>query len=363
MTAQQDRQHMRHALALGRRGMGQVWPNPAVGCVIVNHGRIVGRGWTAEGGRPHAEVRALTEAGAAARGATVYVTLEPCAHTGQTPPCAQALIDAAVGRVVIACRDPDPRVDGGGIAMLKAAGIDVDMGVGEAEATQDHAGFFSRIMHNQPFVTLKLATTLDGRIATRTGESQWITGPAARRAVHALRARHDAVMVGAGTARADDPQLTVRGLGPTRQPVRVVVSNALDLPTDLAMLSTTDTAPVWLCHGADAKPATFVAKQATSLFCKTLDGQVDLPDALKVLAARGITRVFCEGGSGLAVSLLKAGLVNQLELFQAGKIIGGDGLAALGSLGVDTLADVPVFACVSERKIGPDVWTTWRPAV
>ena len=353
---------MRHALALGRRGLGQVWPNPAVGCVIVKEGRILGRGWTAKGGRPHAEAIALAQAGAEAEGAAVFVTLEPCAHTGKTPPCALALSNAKVARVVVACRDPDPRVDGAGIAMLTAAGIPVDVGVAAEEAAQDHAGFFLRINEGRPFVTLKLATTLDGRIATRTGESQWITGPAARRAVHALRARHDAVMVGSGTLRADDPQLTVRGIGPTRQPVRVALSSALDIPTSASMFSTTDVAPVWVCHGPQADPDPFTDQGAQSLPCAVVDGQVDVRGALKQLATQGITRVFCEGGSGLAVSLLKAGLVDQLELFQAGKIIGGDGLAALGSLGIDALAEGPTFDCVSERMVGPDVWTTWRPA-
>jgi len=183
------------ALQLGRRGLGEVWPNPAVGCVIVKQGRIVGRGRTKRGGRPHAEVVALRAAGQHAKDATVYVSLEPCAHTGQTPPCAQALITAGVARVVIAAGDPDPRVDGGGVAMLRKAGIAVTMGVLAADALRDHAGFLGRVQKGRPFVTLKIATTLDGRIATKTGESQWITGAEARRAVHAMRARHDAVMV------------------------------------------------------------------------------------------------------------------------------------------------------------------------
>ena len=203
---------MAHALRLAARGLGAVWPNPAVGCVLVRDGLIVGRGWTQPGGRPHAETGALAQAGALAQGATAYVTLEPCAHHGQTPPCAEGLIAARVARVVTALTDPDPRVAGRGHAMLRAAGIAVTEGVLAAEASRINAGFLKRISRNLPFVTLKLATTLDGRIATATGESRWITGPAARRHTHLLRLTHDAVMVGAGTARADDPDLTVRDI-------------------------------------------------------------------------------------------------------------------------------------------------------
>ena len=201
---------MAHALALGRRGLGRVWPNPAVGCVIVQDGRIVGRGFTQPGGRPHAETMALAQAGDAARGATVYVTLEPCSHHGQTPPCAQALIDAGVAHVVGAIQDSDPRVNGAGFDMLRAAGIKVTTGVCAEIAAEDHAGFFAKTTLGRPFLTLKLANSFDGRIATASGDSQWITGPQARRLVHGMRANHDAVLVGAGTARADDPMLTVQ---------------------------------------------------------------------------------------------------------------------------------------------------------
>ena len=205
-----DLSHMRAALALARRGLGNTWPNPTVGCVVVRDGRVIGRAVTAPGGRPHAEPLALAMAGTAARGATVYVTLEPCCHHGRTPPCTEALIAAGVARVVIASPDPDPRVNGQGIARLRAAGIVVDAGLLAAEAEDVNAGFFHRVRHGRPLVTLKLASTLDGRIATRTGESRWITGEPARRMAHALRGRHDAVMVGVGTVLADDPDLTCR---------------------------------------------------------------------------------------------------------------------------------------------------------
>lgn len=348
------------ALSLGRRGMGRVWPNPAVGCVIVKDGVITGRGWTADGGRPHAEPQALGQAGAAARGATAYVTLEPCAHHGQTPPCAQALIDAGVARVVIATGDPDPRVAGQGIAMLRAAGLVVHTGVLKAQADADHAGFFLRIRENRPFVTLKLAGTLDGRIATATGESQWITGPEARRAVHMMRARHDAVMVGAGTVRADDPSLTVRGVGVARQPVRVVVSRMMRLDPELQLARTARDTPVWLCHGAEADVGAWTAQGAESLPCATASGAVDVADALRGLAGRGITRVFCEGGGMLAASLLNAGLVDQLVVFTAGRAIGAEGTPMLAAMGVSVLADAPRFALRDVQQVGADICHIWH---
>ena len=346
------------ALQLGRRGQGQVWPNPAVGCVVVKAGRIVGRGRTMVGGRPHAEVMALSEAGNRAQNSTVYVTLEPCAHYGHTPPCADALIKAQVARVVVAADDPDPRVNGGGIAKLRGAGIEVVRGVLEEEAVRDHAGFLGRVNWRRPFVTLKVATTVDGRIATSARESQWITGPDARRAVHAMRARHDAVMVGAGTVRADDPQLTVRDMGTRRQPVRVIVSSDLNLPSMAQMFANTADAPVWLCHGpVNAKH--FMAKGAETVPCPLDRGRVDLKAALCALADKGLTRIFCEGGGGLAASLLADGLVDRLEVFQAGKVIGGDGIAAVAGMGVRALADAAQFKLVQARQIGADVLTSW----
>lgn len=355
-----DARYMALALQLGRRGMGRVWPNPAVGCVIVNHGCIVGRGWTQDGGRPHAEVVALTQAGEAARGATVYVTLEPCAHHGKTPPCAEALIAAGVARIVVALGDPDPRVSGRGIAMLEQAGIVVEVGLMADQARADHAGFLSRITGRRPFVTLKLAGTLDGRIATASGESQWITGPLARRAVHMMRARHDAVMVGAGTLRADDPALTVRGLGITRQPVRVVVSRAAKLPVTSQLAQSARDVPVWLCHGPDADVAAWVNHGAVSLPCALRAGQVD-PDAMmRALADAGITRLFCEGGGMLAASLLGAGLVDDLVVMTAGRAIGAEGTPSLAAMGIGRLADAPRFALHDLTRLGDDVMSHWR---
>lgn len=347
------------ALSLGRRGMGQCWPNPAVGCVIVAHGRIVGRGTTAAGGRPHAEPQALAMAGTAARGATAYVTLEPCSHFGKTPPCADALIDAGVARVVVAVRDSDPRVSGQGFARLRAAGIDVTTGVLADEAARDLAGFFLRIEQGRPWVTLKLASSFDGRIATATGESQWITGPEARRQVHAERMRHDAVMVGAGTARADDPGLTVRGMGQVPQPVRVVVASRLDIPRDSTLARTARDVPVWLVHGPDAPPevcAYWDEAGATRLPVSATDPA----KVLNALGAAGLTRVYCEGGGQLAASLLRAGLVDEIVGFTAGLALGSDGLPALGTMGTTRLAEAPRFTLVETRTLGGDVLHRWR---
>ncbi|MBC6437174.1 MAG: bifunctional diaminohydroxyphosphoribosylaminopyrimidine deaminase/5-amino-6-(5-phosphoribosylamino)uracil reductase RibD [Rhodobacteraceae bacterium] len=356
---------MRLALRLGARGLGQVWPNPAVGCVIVKSDRVIGRGWTQPGGRPHAETQALEQAGGTAHGATVYVSLEPCAHIGQTLPCADALVAAAVARVVIAIQDPDPRTAGKGIARLRAAGIAVTVGVGEASARLVHAGFFARVTRNRPAVTLKLACSLDGRIATAAGESRWITGPKARAWVHATRAQHDAVLVGAGTVRRDNPGLTVRGLGPTPQPVRVVLSRTLDLPRDGQLARTARTVPLWLCHGPDAAPealAAWTALGARCLPCRTAPpgDLLDVVDVMQVLGNAGLTRVLCEGGGALATALLAADMVDDLVGMTAGLILGAEGQPAIGAMGVTALATAPRLALHRVTRCGADTLTHWR---
>lgn len=358
-----DLRFMRLALSLARRGLGRVWPNPAVGCVIVREGRIVGRGWTQPGGRPHAETMALAQAGDAAIGATAYVTLEPCAHHGKTPPCADALIHAGIVRVVCALGDPDPRVDGGGFDMLRAAQIAVDTGLCEADARADQAGFLSRATRGRPMLTLKLASSFDGRIATASGESQWITGPEARRHVHAMRAVHDAVMVGAGTARDDDPSLTVRGLGVDHQPVRVVLSRHLDLPLDSQLARTARDVPLWICHGRRAAPELIAAWKglgAVMIDVNEAQATLDPASVLQALGARGLTRVYCEGGGGLAASLLGAGLVDDLVGYGAGLAIGAEGRPSLAAMGLSRLSQAPRFDLVECRAIGGDVLHRWR---
>lgn len=360
----QDARFMDLAIALGRRGLGQVWPNPAVGCVVVRAGIIVGRGWTAAGGRPHAETQALAQADAAARGGTAYVSLEPCAHHGRTPPCAAALVDAGVARVVSALRDPDPRVAGRGHAMLRAAGVVVTEGVREADARAAQAGFLSRIERGRPLVTLKLALTLDGRIATGSGESRWITGPEARRAVHGLRASHDAVLVGVGTALADDPDLRVRGLGILGGPVRLVADSRLSVPPDGRLGRSAGAAPVWMLHTRAAGPAARRAWAARGAELVEVPahaaGRIDPAAMLAELGARGLTRVLCEGGGLLAASLLRAGLVDALAVFSSGKVIGAEGRAGVGPLALAALADAPAFDLIEARPLAGDIMHLWH---
>lgn len=359
-----DLRWMQVALTLGQRGMGRTWPNPAVGCVLVSpEGRVVGRGWTQPGGRPHAEVMALRMAGTAARGATAYVTLEPCSHHGKSGPCSEALISSGVARVVSALQDPDPRVSGRGHAMLRAAGVSVTEGVAAAQAQRDHAGFLTRATEGRPMVTLKLALTLDGRLATASGESQWITGPEARRVGHAMRARHDAVLIGAGTARADDPTLTVRGLGVAQQPLRIVAARRLDIPLPSRLSDTASTeAPVWICHGPDAPKDRIAEATHLGLTCIAVpegEGGLDPEAMLAELGARGLTRIYCEGGGALGASLLQAGRVDRLAVFHAGCAIGADGRAGLGDMGLTALADAPRFERLRSIPVGPDLLSEW----
>ena len=358
-----DDTHMAHALRLAARGMGRSWPNPAVGCVIIKDALIAGRGWTQPGGRPHAETQALAQAGDRARGATAYVTLEPCAHHGQTPPCATALIAAGVARVVTALTDPDPRVTGQGHAMLRQAGIAVTEQVMAGPATVLNAGFLKRVTQGLPHITLKLATSSDGRIATASGESRWISGPLARRAVHTLRLTHDAVMIGSGTALADDPDLTARDIGAGHQPLRIVLDSRLRHAPGSRLGQTARESPVWLVHTAAAPAAARAAwtAQGASLIevQATPGGHVDLTAALRALAARGLTRILCEAGGTLAAALIRDHLVDDLIQFTAGVLIGADGTPALGPLGLSRLADAPRLSLVATRIIGPDTLTHW----
>jgi diaminohydroxyphosphoribosylaminopyrimidine deaminase/5-amino-6-(5-phosphoribosylamino)uracil reductase len=356
---------MRAALALARRGLGNVWPNPAVGCVIIKDGRVVGRGWTQPGGRPHAETEALSRAGGAARGATAYVSLEPCCHWGQTPPCTDALIAAGVRRVVVAAEDPDARVDGGGVARLRAAAIAVETGLCRDEAAEINAGFFRRVRLGRPLVTLKLATSLDGRIATATGESRWITGSAARERAHLLRATHDAVLVGTGTALADDPELTCRlpGLG-HRSPVRIVLDRTLRLPLSTKLYATARETPTWVLTlpSADRERRQALLDRGVEVLPVARDGEnrLDLPAALRLLGGRGLTRLLVEGGGGLAAALLRARLVDRLVWLHAPLLLGGEGVPAVGGLSLDRLADAPRFERLFSGPVDGDMMTVFR---
>lgn len=359
MPTAADLDHMRTALALARRGLGTTWPNPSVGCVIVNGTRVVGRATTAPGGRPHAEPQALAMAGDAARGATAYVTLEPCCHWGKSPPCTDALIAAGIARVVTGATDPDPRVDSRGLAQLRAAGITVETGVLEHEALDTLAGFITRIRLGRPLVTLKLATTLDGRIATHGGESQWITGPQARRMAHALRGRHDAVMAGAGTAVADDPELTCRipGFRPTPV-VRVIADSHLRTPLTARLLRTARDAPSWFLMREDADRArqrAFTEAGATLLPIPPGPLGLDITAAMQALGKAGLTRVLIEGGGQLAAALMRADLVDRIAWFHAPAVMGGDGWPGVQAFGVEKLAIMPRFVRTRITPLGDDV--------
>lgn len=350
---------MTAALGLARRGLGNVWPNPAVGCVIVNQGRVVGRGWTQPGGRPHAEIEALGRAGSRAKGSTAYVTLEPCCHHGKTPPCADALIAAGVARVVAATLDPDPRVSGQGIEKLRAAGIAVEVGLSREAAAELNAGFFMAIEEGRPLVTWKTATTLDGKIATRSGESRWITGEAARERAHYLRATHDAVAVGIGTALADDPELTCRlpGLEPA-SPIRIVVDGRLRLPLTSRIVASAREVPSWFITRSDApeerRDALLRAGVDVIMIAPGEGDRPQLRPALEELAKRGITRLLVEGGSQLAAALLAEHLVDRIAWFRAARVFGGDGLNASAPFGVETIADGPTFLPQGEIACGID---------
>ena len=362
-----DERFMQLALSLGRRGLGRTWPNPAVGAVVVKDGVIVGRGWTQAGGRPHAEPEALRRAGEAARGATLYVTLEPCSHHGKTPPCVEALLAAGIGRAVIAMEDPDPRVSGRGIARLQVAGVEVVLGMGAGEARDLNAGYLLRLAEGRPLVTLKLAMTLDGRIATRTGESRWITGEPARARAHLLRAQHDAVMVGSGTVLADDPLLNVRLPGLERHsPLRLVLDGRMRLPLTSALVVGARQTPTWLVtlEGGDRRRRRAFQDSGVEVIevAAGEEGAIDLKSMLQHLAERGLTRILAEGGARLAAALLREHLADRLAIFRAPSIIGGDGLPAAEGFGLDRLAGLPLFQPEETVWLGADRLETYRRA-
>ena len=357
---------MRAAIGLARRGLGGTWPNPSVGCVIARDGRVVGRAVTAPGGRPHAEMLALAMAGDAAREATAYVTLEPCSHHGQTLPCADALIAAGVARVVVGMRDPDQRVDGQGLSRLLAAGITVVEGVLADEAADVTAGFATRVRLGRPLVTLKLASTLDGRIATRDGQSQWITGEPARRAAHAMRGEHDAVLVGVGTVLTDDPELTCRIEGFGSAPiVRVIADSHLRTPLMARVAATARETPTWIMlrDGASAERRRAMEELGVRLLdVPAGEPGIDLAAGLAALGAAGITRLLVEGGAQIAAAVLRADLVDRIAWFHAPAVMGGDGWPAAQAFGVTELADMTRYVRESAAPYGADMMTRFRRA-
>jgi diaminohydroxyphosphoribosylaminopyrimidine deaminase/5-amino-6-(5-phosphoribosylamino)uracil reductase len=358
--ADEDTRFMSLALSLGRRGLGRTWPNPAVGAVIVNGGVIVGRGWTQPGGRPHAEIEALRRAGEAARGATLYVTLEPCSHYGKSPPCADAIVAAGVARVVSALEDPNPKVAGSGHARLRAAGIAVDVGVGAAEARRDHAGHIRRMREGRPQVMLKLAISADGKAGAADRRPLAITGKRVRDRVHLLRAQHDAIMIGIGTVLADDPLLTCRLPGMEGySPVRIVLDSARRLPLGSRLVRTARETAVWVFTEARGAGAQTDALQTAGVEIFRAPGQagrLDLSAVLTLLAERGISRLMIEGGPTLAAAFVTADLVDEAVLFQSPKAVGDDGIDALEGLPLTVLTQSPHLASVRCGAVGADTY-------
>jgi diaminohydroxyphosphoribosylaminopyrimidine deaminase / 5-amino-6-(5-phosphoribosylamino)uracil reductase len=350
-----DLRFMNLALALGRRGLGRTWPNPAVGAVIVKDGAIVGRGWTQPGGRPHAEVEALRRAGEAARGGTLYVTLEPCSHFGKSPPCVDAIVAAGVERVVSALEDPNPEVAGRGHARLRAAGIAVEVGIGAQDARRDHAGHLRRMRDGRPHVLLKLAISADGKVAAAGRRPLPITGEAARERVHLLRAHSDAILIGIGTALADDPLLTCRLPGmAAASPVRVVLDSALRLPPGSRLVQSAREVPVWAIAGLKAPRPAEEALRAQGVEVwrvEAANGRLDVAAVLKGLAARGITRLLVEGGPTVAAAFLAGDLVDEAMLLVSPTPVGADGIDAF-----NPSAEIALLRLkqAQAEQIGPD---------
>jgi diaminohydroxyphosphoribosylaminopyrimidine deaminase / 5-amino-6-(5-phosphoribosylamino)uracil reductase len=364
-----DQRFMALALALGRRGQGRTWPNPAVGAVVVKDGVIVGRGWTQPGGRPHAEPEALRRAGETARGATLYVTLEPCSHIGKSPPCADAIIAAGISRVVSAIEDPNPEVAGQGHAKLRAAGIAVDIGLGAADAAIDHAGHFRRIRDKRPHVILKLAVSSDDKIGAAGHKPVAITGDAAKARVHLLRAQCDAILVGIGTVLSDDPLLTCRLPGmESRSPVRVVLDRALRTPGTSRLVHSARQTPLWVMASEIAEAAAAMklgAAGAHVMRVATTSASppgLDLVAVLHALATGGITRLLVEGGARVASSFVAANLVDEVWLLRGPEAIGTDGIAALSALPLSSITGSPGFKLRASEALQRDTLTIYERA-
>jgi diaminohydroxyphosphoribosylaminopyrimidine deaminase/5-amino-6-(5-phosphoribosylamino)uracil reductase len=356
-----DLRTMGAALRLAERGAGRTSPNPAVGAVVMRNGRLVGRGYHRRAGGPHAEVFALRQAGPRARGATLYVTLEPCCHFGRTPPCVDAVLDSGVSRVVVGMLDPNPRVRGRGIARLRRAGLRVDVGVREEECRALNEDFAKYVTRGLPFVVLKLAATLDGRIATAKGDSRWVTGAAARRRVHEMRNRLDAVVVGSETVRADDPELTCRLRG-GRDPLRVILDARLRSPMSARVFTHNPERTRLYTLTANGAKAERLRRRGVVVRRGGGDRRGSLRRVLRELAEEGVKSVLIEGGGVLAAHALRAGLVDRLALFLAPKVLGGDGRPMVGAMRLRRMADALSIAEVTVERLGEDVLVQGRPA-
>lgn len=355
---------MKRALLLARRGVGKTSPNPAVGCVVVLNNEIVGEGWHRKAGTPHAEVHALRMAGERSRGADVFVTLEPCAHYGKTPPCTEALIRAGVARVFVGMTDPNPLVSGRGMAALRDAGIDVEGGIMEEECRMVNEPFIKHVTTGLPFVILKSAMTLDGKTATATGDSKWVTNEKSRRYVHRLRAMVDAVMVGVGTVLADDPQLTCRMGVRGRDPLRVIVDSRLRTPPSAALFAVKSPAKTLIaCLHPDSPRASALAEAgAEMLACRESDGRVDLEDLVRKLGARGVQSVLLEGGRELVGTALRTGIIDKYLLFYAPKILGAeDGFGLCAGAGPERMSDALRVRDVTVTRFDGDILVKGYP--
>jgi diaminohydroxyphosphoribosylaminopyrimidine deaminase / 5-amino-6-(5-phosphoribosylamino)uracil reductase len=363
-----DQRFMQLVLTLGRRGQGRTRPNPAVGALVVKDGVIVGRGWTQPGGRPHAEPEALKRAGEAARGATLYVTLEPCSHIGKSPPCADAIIAAGIARVVSAIEDPNPEVAGQGHAKLRAAGIAVDIGLGAAEAARDHAGHFRRVRDKRPHVILKLAVSSDDKIGAAGRKPVAISGEAAKARMHLLRAQCDAILVGIGTVRADDPLLTCRLPGmAARSPVRVVLDRSLRIPGSSRLVHSARETPLWvmtsnLAEASAAMKLGGAGAQVIRVAAATTSRGLDLASVLHELSGKGITRLLVEGGARVASSFVAAGLVDEVWLLRGADPVGADGVAALDALPLTAITQSPRFRVRASETLEKDTLTIYERA-
>lgn len=353
-----DQRWMRAALLNARYGAGRTAPNPSVGCVIIKDNLLIGSGRTADGGRPHAETQALKDAGAAARGATAYVTLEPCSHHGKTPPCADALVESGISRVVVGALDPDANVSGQGIKRLTAAGIDVETGIEGEAVSHFYRGYFYHRRTGLPFVTAKIASTLDGKIALADGRSKWITGGRTRQFIHLMRAQHDAMLTSSGTSRADNPSLTARIDGyDGPQPLRVMASSQITLDDDSNFARTLDQAGV-LILGTQA-PQTLPEGVEHEIIPADPSGYPDLTILMQTLGARGIISVMVEAGGQFLSSLLKAGLIHQLVWTRSSGVIGGEGRPSLADLGLGDLSEGRIFKRISSTMIEDDAIETY----
>ncbi|HXI07499.1 MAG: bifunctional diaminohydroxyphosphoribosylaminopyrimidine deaminase/5-amino-6-(5-phosphoribosylamino)uracil reductase RibD [Bradyrhizobium sp.] len=363
-----DQRYMQLALALGRRGQGRTWPNPAVGAVVVKDGVIVGRGWTQPGGRPHAEPEALRRAGEAARGATLYVTLEPCSHFGKSPPCVDAVMASGISRVVSSIEDPNPEVAGKGHAKLRAAGIIVDVGLCAAEAARDHAGHCRRILDKRPHVILKLAVSADDKIGAAGQKPVAITGEAAKTQVHLLRAHSDAILVGIGTVLSDDPLLTCRLPGmEARSPVRVVLDRALRISGNSRLVHSARATPLWVMASETAEAAAAARLGAAGAHVIRVSTDLakpglDLSAVLHALSENGITRLMIEGGARVAASFVAAGLVDEIWLLRGPAAVGADGVPALDALPLAAITQSPAFRVRASEALGMDSLTIYERA-